>query len=601
MILLLGLILLQLNAMPADTCYVKVDLINVKNDRVKVSVFPAKTPGPNAEYVMPAVIPGSYSQKDFGRFVNEFCAYDQKGKKLKVKRLGKNIFSIKKGEKLHRVEYWVDDTWDAPNENYIFQPGGTNIDQNRNFVINHQGFYGYFEGQKMNPYSIEYTCPPGHFPFSPLNMLSQGNIHRTAAADYVKLVDNPIMFCQPDTVSFQVANMRVYIGVFSENGYVSASVVKECVLPLAQALEKFFGKLPVDHYHFIMYFPKRAREGVTRYGGFGALEHSYSSFYFLPEMRDKAVLKDMIQSVAGHEFLHILTPLNIHSEEIEFFDFRNPKMSQHLWMYEGVTEYFAQLIRVKYGMLDEKGFMLEMTSKIENSDKYTDTSFTLMSKNILIEPFKKMYSNVYDKGALLAMLLDLHLLEKSEGKLGLREAMLLLAEKYGPARPFKDDELFTEIVQLSFPETMDFFERYIMGDEKLPYKPMFRLLGWEYYHQEEADFLSFGDFKLYPNRNNGQVMVLETESMKNKFGLKNYDIIKEINGIKLSPDMDSLMEVIEEPQHNTEIQLSIKRNGETLLIKARPEMKREKKNYYLRKGSKTSSEQELFRSWYFKP
>jgi predicted metalloprotease with PDZ domain len=47
-----------------------------------------------------------------------------------------------------------------------------------------------------------------------------------------------------------------------------------------------------------------------------------------------------MKDVVSHEFFHIVTPLTIHSKEIHYFDYNSPKMS-NLWMYEGVTEYFA--------------------------------------------------------------------------------------------------------------------------------------------------------------------------------------------------------------------------------------------------------------------
>jgi predicted metalloprotease with PDZ domain len=50
-----------------------------------------------------------------------------------------------------------------------------------------------------------------------------------------------------------------------------------------------------------------------------------------------------MMDVVSHEFFHIVTPLSIHSKEIQDFDYNDPKMSEHLWMYEGVTEYFANL------------------------------------------------------------------------------------------------------------------------------------------------------------------------------------------------------------------------------------------------------------------
>jgi predicted metalloprotease with PDZ domain len=52
-----------------------------------------------------------------------------------------------------------------------------------------------------------------------------------------------------------------------------------------------------------------------------------------------------MMDVVSHEFFHIVTPLSIHSKEIQDFDYNDPKMSQHLWMYEGVTEYFANLFK----------------------------------------------------------------------------------------------------------------------------------------------------------------------------------------------------------------------------------------------------------------
>lgn len=444
------------------TYSITVDLVNVADDRVKVVIHTPVTNKKEIDYVMPAVIPGSYKQKDFGRFIYDFKAYSVKGKKLKVVKKGVNVFTIRKADQLARIEYWVDDTWDAEEEKFVFQPGGTNIQHKRNFVINHQGFYGYLEGFKNIEYNIQYLRPEEFYGETNLYIrrkVSPATIDQPKAGtaldyiiapNYVQLVDNPIMYCKPDTTSFYSGNMNVHISVYSDNGVVKSSSIKKAVEPLAKALENFFGELPVNNYYFIMYFPKNNGEGVTRYGGFGALEHSYGSMYFLPETDDEEALTDMIQGIAGHEFLHILTPLNIHSEEIENFDFRNPKMSQHLWMYEGVTEYFSHLVRIKNDLIDEEALVFEMNDKIRRAAGYADVSFTDMSKNILDEKYNEMYNNVYQKGALIAFILDIKLNYLSKGKMGLRELMMKLSEYYGPNKPFKDDELFDKIYELSF-------------------------------------------------------------------------------------------------------------------------------------------------------
>ena len=89
-------------------------------------------------------------------------------------------------------------------------------------------------------------------------------------------------------------------------------------------------------------------------------------------------------------------------------------MSQHLWMYEGVTEYFANLFQINQGLITEEEFYTRMSEKIEHANAMNDTMpFTTMSANVLTEPYKEQYLNVYEKGALIGMCLDIIIREKS--------------------------------------------------------------------------------------------------------------------------------------------------------------------------------------------
>src|SRR5690606_10699637 len=97
-------------------------------------------------------------------------------------------------------------------------------------------------------------------------------------------------------------------------------------------------------------------------------------------------LLSTLKDVVSHEFFHIVTPLGVHSKEIHFFNYNTPKMSEHLWMYEGVTEYFANLFQVNQGLINEDDFYLRIAEKIASSKQFDDTmNFTRMSKNILEE------------------------------------------------------------------------------------------------------------------------------------------------------------------------------------------------------------------------
>jgi predicted metalloprotease with PDZ domain len=96
--------------------------------------------------------------------------------------------------------------------------------------------------------------------------------------------------------------------------------------------------------------------------GFGALEHPTATTVVLPEMIREELVKSM--NVVSHEFFHIVTPLTIHSKEIHYFDYNSPKMSEHLWMYEGVTEYFANLFK-SIKLIPEEEFYSRMAERLK--------------------------------------------------------------------------------------------------------------------------------------------------------------------------------------------------------------------------------------------
>jgi predicted metalloprotease with PDZ domain len=612
----------------SDTCRVEIDLKKVVEDRVKVIIYPPALSGKMAEFVMPAVVPGTYDMSDFGRFVHEIVGFDKAGKKVKAKKVGLNVFQFPNPANLERIEYWIDDSWDyvnkkEKNRERIFEPGGTNIDEDRIFLLNWFGFVGYFEGYYKTPYRISVTHPEEMHGSTALQVERGIETDIMRASNYGFLADNPMMYCEPDTLSFMVAKTRVEIALFSRDENITAKNIKEAIDPLAQGLKNFFGELPVDHYTFLfMVRPKvdgvegntinmsdnMSEKELLEYLSnalamlserYGALEHSYSSVYYLLADSDPKAFKETVQAVAGHEFLHILTPLNIHSEEIENFNFRAPKMSKHLWMYEGVTEYFAQYILAREKMLKEEEFMEEMLWKIKTANRRSAISFTEMSQNVLLPEYNKEYDNVYNKGAMMGMLIDLHLLDRSKGEMGLPELMMKLAKKYGPNKPFKDDDLIPEIVAMTFPDLQDFFTTYVIGKDTLPYKKYFPLIGWEYYHNEEIELLSFGDFEISTSPVSGKVWFSSTQNFKNRFGVEGGDLLLEVNGIKVRHNSDSLLNLLEKPENDASINITYEQSGQKKTAKARPVKKKFFKKDYIHIKKDLSPEQIAFRKRYF--
>jgi predicted metalloprotease with PDZ domain len=538
-----------------------VDLTNVVNDRVYVELLPPPVDQREISFYFPKIVPGTYSIADYGRYVSGLKALDKKGKELSVEKVNENEWRIKNAKKLAKITYWVDDSWDTKVQGpEIFWPAGTNIEENTNFVINTSGFFGYFEGLKEPDFHLNVLRPKGLYGSTGLipaqtatssNSLKlekgSGNNDKVIdvykALDYDQLVDSPLMYSKPDTAIIRVANTEVLIGSYSPTNKVTAKQIAESIREVLMAQKEFLGgQLPVDKYAFIFYFTEKP---IMSYG---ALEHSYSSFYYMPEMPIEQ-MNQQLRDFAAHEFFHIVTPLTVHSEEIENFDFNDPKMSQHLWMYEGVTEYFAGLVQVQYGLISLDEYMESIREKMLTADQFiNDVPFTEISK-FTLDKYHDQYYNVYQKGALIGLCLDVKLKKLSGGKSGLRDLMLKLSEKYGKEKAFKDEELFDEITRMTYPEIGEFFDRYVKGKgrvpgdstgnriEPLPYEETFEDLGIIYAKEHTFQDYSLGidnpDLALAQIEGKPRLQIAtiaHLNAMGKTLGFQEGDVLLEING-----------------------------------------------------------------------
>ena len=448
-----------------------IDLNAVDNDQLVVSLNPGSFPKGEVTFYMPSVIPGTYEYTDFGRFVSNFKAFDKNNQLIDVVKEGKNTWKIAEGKKLDRVSYVIDDTFDSPEGKKIYPMGGTKIEKDEVFLLNLHGFVGYFKGGKEWSYRVTIDSPADLVPFSSLESVSHTATQDVfLAGRYFNIIDDPILYTNDDSISFSLEDIEVNLAVYSPTGAHKAADFKETIETMMQAQKRFLGDANATKSYDILLL-LMSMEELQQFGGVqGALEHHTSTTVVFYEGIDTESLKEYLVDVVSHEFFHTLTPLNVHSEQIHYFNYNEGIMSQHLWMYEGTTEYFANLFQVQQELIDENDFYGRMSDKISSAKRYDDTMpFTVMSTNIVEEPYQSNYQNVYYKGALINMCLDIIIREQSGGARGFLDVMQALAKKYGVDTPFTDDKLFDEIVAMTYPEVGDFIKTYIQGETPIPY------------------------------------------------------------------------------------------------------------------------------------
>ena len=568
---ILAFVLLGFAANAVDGYKYTIDLTRVNDDKIFVELTPPDIKEKEIKFYLPKIIPGTYSIADYGRMVSDFKATDKKGRTLQVERLDDNTWKISNAKKLSKISYWVEDTYDTSLDGPdIFQPAGTNIESEKNFVLNPSGFFGYFEGMKELSFDINIIRSEGLYGATGLIPVNTGMELSTAVAletksttpsnkkvdlfrvdEYDRLIDSPLMYSAPDTAVIRVADTEVLIASYSPNKVVTAQEIAASIKEVLSAQKEYLGgELPVDKYAFIFYFTDQP---VLSYG---ALEHSYSSFYYMPEMSIESMAQQL-RDFAAHEFFHIVTPLTVHSEEIDDFDFNAPKMSKHLWLYEGVTEYFAGNMQVQYGLIDLEEYLDILRSKMVTASQYLDTvPFTEISKYTL-DKYSDQYYNVYQKGALIGLALDLKLLELSEGKYGLQELMRELSSKYGKSKAFDDEELFDVITELTYPEIREFFKTYVEGDEPLSYENVFALVGIKYVPEMDVEAYSLGLQQsniTIANRDGVNYLAIGSTADMNAMGdslkFKEGDVLVQINDKDIPPLGPELGQYIADVQNN---------------------------------------------------
>lgn len=521
-----------------------VDLTAANNDKLTIRLTPPDISDNETIFQFPAMVPGTYEVYDFGRFVSNFKAEGKDGKTITIEKLDKNSYKLSPANAIKEISYEVEDTWDTDiKEKFVFEPGGTNIEEGKNFSLNTHGFFGYFKNKIEANFILEISKPKGFYASTALTNIKNGETKDIISVyNYHDLIDSPIMYCMPDTSSIQIGKSQILISVYSPNKVLTSDFVARNLKELLFAQAEYLGgELPIDKYAFLFYFTDKA----TLSGASGALEHSYSSFYVLPEA-DTAALAQEIRDVAAHEFFHIVTPLNIHAKEIGEFDFNNPAMSKHLWLYEGLTEYAAHHMQVKTGLIEFDDFFNVMIDKMQNSrENFNDTlPFTVMSKYVL-DKYKKEYGNVYEKGALIGMCLDIMLRYYSNGNYGTQEMMRDLAKQYGKNKSFNDDDLFNDIEKLSYKEIRYFLNNYVAGNKALPYKETFAMVGLNYTEKREEDQITLGGISVGYNPSTQHLIVVNIEKLDEfgkKLKFKEGDEILTFNNRKLG--LDNMKDVL---------------------------------------------------------
>jgi predicted metalloprotease with PDZ domain len=400
------------------------------------------------------------------------------------------------------------------NVNPVYPMCGTSLESDH-ALINGQAVFGYFHGMQKYPIEIELDYPTDWMIGTALEKKSNGFYY---APTYDFIVDSPILLGTLTKASTKIENTTVDLFTYSKTGLIKSQSLLLALEDILNAASQFTQGLPVDRYVFLFHFENFSA---------GAWEHNYSSIYVMKEdsLNERSISE--LKSTAAHEFFHIVTPLLIHSELVENFNYEKPVMSKHLWFYEGVTEWASDIMQLRDYLSTTEEFLLQVRQKLTINDSF-DKSISLTTLGVKSTERQDQYVNIYSKGSVVATLLDIKLLELSKGKRGLRELILELAKKYGANKSFSEENFFNEFVKMTYPEIGNFINNFIDGTESLPVKEYFEKIGIDYVENAGVDSSRIGlGFGI--GLQDGKLVVTNVEPSQSNV-LKSRDVIFKLEG-----------------------------------------------------------------------
>ncbi len=563
---LLGLVACSAVLKAVEEYTVFIEAKSNEFDRIRVTITLPSLAG-ESTVIFPVTVPGTYEEHLWWRMVREFKALNAEGAELAHRRTSDSQFVVPPNTA--KVDYWLDDSFDEADERVsIFHPTGTSFQGDSVFVFNHGGMVCYVEGKQQLPYTVTVHHKPGITAVTALPIVRRTESAETyRARTYDELVDGPVMICRPDTTSFSVDGVQILVAVCgSKPNQPMAPAYSIPFRRATQAVGMFLPKMPVDRYAFLIYLWDGDTVNVrrARYAQ-GALEHNYSSLYFWRYNPTPVGLEE----IAAHEFLHILVPLNLHSREIDAFDFRRPLMSEHLWLYEGVTEYFAHLSRLRAEHIEEEQF-LNVMNDCAKSLRYLPDSFALtqFSRNVLKPENQRLFPVIYEVGPLNALVMDIIVRQETNGRLGVLEMIYELMNDYGPSKPFDDANLFEEIARVSSEKVRDYCMRHIASAKPVPLAEYLPLIGWEFHDSIQDTILTF-DVRFMVEEQNDSLIRIQPGAL-NPLRVVTGDVLRKIDGSDVDPARQGMLKRLRHTESTDPISVTVERDGKLIELTAPP-------------------------------
>jgi predicted metalloprotease with PDZ domain len=417
----------------------RVTPIDPNAHRFEVELAIAR-PDPEGQCVaMPAWTPGSYMIREFARNVVSIEASTASGRRVPLRKLDKATWQAARCDEALQMRYQVY-AWDL-------SVRAAHLDSTHGF-FNGSSLFLRAIGHEAQPCELRLDPPPGdaYADWRVATTMPSAGAREHAfgayrAGDYAELIDHPVEMGRFTLASFDVGGARHEIAI---TGRHDADTERLC-----RDLRRICGE------QILLFDPRRRRAPFDRYvfqalvvgNGYGGLEHRSSSSLIcsrneLPHagMREPSEGYRSFLGLASHEYFHSWNVKRIRPASFVAPDLQNENYTRLLWIFEGFTSYYDDLMLMRSGVVDRDAYLGLLAKTISNvqrgpgrrTQSVAESSFDAWIKFYRQdENAPNAIVSYYAKGSLVALALDLTIRERTRGRHSLDDVLRAMWERYG--------------------------------------------------------------------------------------------------------------------------------------------------------------------------
>lgn len=419
--------------------------------RVKWTQMPEKT-----ELKLPVWTPGSYLIREYARHVQNFSVSDAGGNALAWQKINKNTWQIDskgKQEIVAKYKVYANEltvrTSELNDEHAFITPAALLMFVKDNLKVP--------STVKVNPYG-NWKVATG------LPTIAENTFR---AENFDILYDSPIEVADFKEINFTVQGKPHRFVVTGDGNYNLEKIAKDTTKIIEESY-KIFGDLPYDNYLFIL---------NTRGGG--GLEHLNSTALQWNKYGFSGGGHTRFLGLVAHEFFHLWNVKRIRPDVLGPFDYENENYTRLLWVAEGATSYYENVLLQRAGLVDADDVLsgrAQSFQGLQNIPGRFETSLEEASLDAWIKYYRQDENSLnnqisyYDKGEIVNFLLDVQIRTDSNGAKSLDDVMrYLYAEFAQKGKNFTPTDYQKVSEMMAGKSLEDFFSKYVRGREELDY------------------------------------------------------------------------------------------------------------------------------------